>query len=75
MFQGLNFFKYLDINKEYEIDFNPIILELNTKENTEDIIEDTKKIYPDTVEDIPTNSPKYIGGSVDRYVFVGLYHA
>ena len=75
LLQGFHIFKYLDIHSKNDIAFDPAIHEIEDPEQVELLIGNMKKMYPDAVEDIPTNAPEPRGNPIQINCFVDSDHA
>ena len=58
LIQDQQIFKYLDINKDSRFAFDMSNIIFQSKKSPDKIINDMNKIYPDAMEDLPTNSTK-----------------
>ena len=73
--KALHIFKYLDQNKKNELAFDPAYHNVEDPALVQAQMKAMKEMYPDTVEDMPPNSPLTRGNPVKDNCFVDIDHA
>ena len=75
MFQDLHIFKYLNINRQNDPNFDPMNHDVKSNKGTGGNIYAMKYLCVDTIEYIPLNAPKPRGQAIQTNCFVYSYHA
>ena len=73
--QALHIFKYLDQHKNNNLSSEPVYHNVEDPDLVQARMEAMKEMYPDTVEDMPPNSPPPRGNPVEVNCFVDSDHA
>ena len=75
LLQALHIFKYLEIHNDNELAMDPAYQDVEHPDIINQRIANMKQMYPDAVEDIPSNAPEPRGNPVQINCFVDSDHA
>ena len=75
LLQALHVFKYLEIHCDNELAMDPAYQDVEHPDITNQRIANMKAMYPDAVEDLPTNAPEPRGNPIQINCFVDSDHA
>ena len=74
IYQALHILKYLEVHINNELDFDTLFHEVTENQQTRTNIEETKKVYKDATEELPTNAPIPLGTPIQVNCFVDSDH-
>ena len=72
--QALHIIKYLDIHSSNELIFDAALHDVENPDTVKDRVAAMKALYPDALEDMPSNAPEPEGNPVQVKCFVDSDH-